>query len=179
MKSVRWALLAGLVIAGGCVPRPSEPPPQQQPLPRPPAPAPAPPPPPPAAADWPDLPLSPGQWFYRDEPAASQALFGPPNSEASFVVRCERATRQIVLQRQGVTTGNTMTIRTSFGARNFPLSVRTEPLHYVYTRIGANDPFLDSMAFSRGRFSVQVPGTPMLIIPSWPEPARVVEDCRA
>jgi hypothetical protein len=34
------------------------------------------------------------------------------------------------------------------------------------------------MVFSRGRFTVEVPGAPMLVIPAWPEPARVIEDCR-
>jgi len=32
--------------------------------------------------------------------------------------------------------------------------------------------------FSRGRFMVHVDGLPDLILPSWPEPAHVIEDCR-
>jgi hypothetical protein len=94
-------------------------------------------------------------------------------------VRCDKSGRQIVLIRNGITTGNVMTIRTSFGARNFPISVETGSPNQLLSRVGANDPFLDSIAFSRGRFSVEVPGTPMLVIPSWPEAARVVEDCRS
>lgn len=179
MNLVRWGLLGSLVLVGACIPRTSEPPPPQQPVQRPPAPAPAPPPPPPPPVDWADLPLTPGAWTYRDEPAASLALFGPPGSTASFVVRCEKGRGQVLMIREGITTGNTMTVRTSFGARNFPLSVQQGSPNQVYTRVAANDPFLDSMVFSRGRISVQVPGTPMLVIPSWPEPARVIEDCRA
>jgi hypothetical protein len=72
-----------------------------------------------------------------------------------------------------------MTVRTSYGARNFPLSVQAEPMAYVYTSLPASDRILDQIAFSRGRFTVEVPGQPMLVLPAWPEPARVVEDCRA
>ncbi len=127
-----------------------------------PAPAPAPPP-----ADWRDLPLTPGSWVYASQAAGSQASFGA--SASGFTVRCDTASRQIILTREGATAG-TMTIRTSFGARSFATPS---------ARMGARDPILDSIAFSRGRFTVQVPGSPMLVIPSWPEPARVIEDCRA
>jgi hypothetical protein len=34
------------------------------------------------------------------------------------------------------------------------------------------------MAFSRGRFMVEAQGMATLVLPAWPEPARVVEDCR-
>jgi hypothetical protein len=124
------------------------------------------------------MPLTSGSWYYRDEGTGSNALFGPPNSEASFIVRCDRAARQVTLSREGVTSGNMMTVRTSAEARNLPVSVRTEPLPYVSATLPASDRFLDSIAFSRGRFTVEVPGTPMLVIPAWPEPSRVIEDCR-
>jgi hypothetical protein len=180
MKPLRLGLLLGFVIAAGCVPQPEAPPPAPQPQRRPiaPPPQPVPTPPPPAAADWRDLALSPGGWHYRDEGAASIALFGPANSEAGFIVRCDRAARQVTLSREGTSSGNLMTIRTSAGARNLPTSARTEPLPYVSAVLPADDRFLDSIAFSRGRFTVEVPGTPMLVIPAWPEPARVIEDCR-
>jgi hypothetical protein len=34
------------------------------------------------------------------------------------------------------------------------------------------------MAFSRGRFLVTVEGGASLVVPAWPELARVIEDCR-
>jgi hypothetical protein len=43
----------------------------------------------------------------------------------------------------------------------------------------AFDPLLDALAFSRGRFAVSVSGTPALVVPPWPEIARLVEDCRS
>ena len=178
MKPLRLGLLLAVAMTAGCVPQQEPPPPAPQPQRRPPAPAPQPLPPPPPSADWRDLPLTPGAWYYRDEGTGSNALFGPANSEAAFIVRCDRSTRQVTLSREGTTSGNAMTVRTSAGARNLPVTVRTEPLAYVSGTLPASDRFLDSIAFSRGRFTVEVPGTPMLVIPSWPEPARVIEDCR-
>jgi hypothetical protein len=177
MKPLRIILLLGAAAAAGCVPKREAPPPppQEQPVQ---VQRPRPVPPPQPRADWRDIPLTPGSWFYRNEGATSQALFGAANSEASFIVRCDRARRQVVLSREGITSGNMMTVRTTSGARNFPISIQTEPLPYVWASLNPNDRFLDSIAFSRGSITVEVPGTPMLVIPSWAEPARVIEDCR-
>ena len=117
MNSMRFLTFGAMLSLGACVAPSSAPPPSQRPPAPPPAPAPAPtPPPPPAAVEWPDLPLSPGAWSYRDEPTASLASFGPAGTQPSFAVRCDKSGRQIVLIRNGITTGNVMTIRTSFGA---------------------------------------------------------------
>lgn len=177
MRVLRSLLLSGAVLAvAACVPQreeaPSAPPPTPAP---PPAPAPSPPPPP---QNWADIPLTAGSWYYRDEGRFSSALFGPPASEASFIVRCDKTAGTVTLQREGTTTGNVMTVRTSFTSRNLPVTTQTEPLAYLSATLPAADPLLDSMAFSRGRFTVEAAGTPMLVIPAWPEPARVIEDCR-
>ena len=175
MKFKRHLALLGVLAADACVPNREAPPP----APRQPVQAPRPVPPPPAAADWRDVPLTPGGWVYRNDPAGSAALFGVADSEAQFSVRCDRARRQVVLSREGASNGQVMTIRTTFGARNLPVTAQREPLAYLNASVAASDPFLDSIAFSRGRFTVEAPGLPMLVIPAWPEPARVVEDCRA
>ncbi len=93
------------------------------------------------------------------------------------MVRCDRARRQVTLVRHGISTGNMMTVRTSSTARNLPLSGQAEQAG-LFAVLPANDRLLDALAFSRGRFTVEVPGAPMLVIPAWPEAARVVEDCR-
>ncbi len=179
MRIWRLSLLLGVVALGACVPKREAPaPPLPRPQPQPQSRPAPPPPPPPAAVDWTLLPLTAGGWVYRVQGETSQALFGPRDGAAAFIVRCDRARRQVSLWREGTTTGNTMTVRTSAGARNLPLSVQAQPLVYVWSALVAGDRLLDQIAFSRGRFTVEVPGTSMLVIPAWPEPARVVEDCR-
>jgi hypothetical protein len=132
---------------------------------------------PPANADWGLFPLTPGGWVYSEQGSGSQALFGPANSEARFIVRCDKARRQVVLSREGQ--AGQLTLRTSNLARTLTAASRAEPLPYLAATLPASDPLLDSMVFSRGRFTVEAPGLPMLVIPAWPEPARVVEDCRS
>ena len=59
-----------------------------------------------------------------------------------------------------------MTIRTSSTART------------VSGTLPASDPLIDAMGYSRGRFIVETPGAPPLVIPAWAEVLRVAEDCR-
>lgn len=169
-----FALLAAAVAAVGCVPKP-EAPPAVEPAP---APTPAPAPPPPAAADWRDIPLTPGDWRYGTGSGAPLATFGAGN-QPLFTVQCDAARRQIVIERIGTAAGNTLTLRTSFGSGSLPLTVETGTPGQLAARLAATDKLLDDIAFSRGRFTVVVPGQDMLVIPAYPEPARVIEDCRS
>ena len=174
MRKAGIGLAAAAALVAGCAERPKPaPPPAAVPLP--PTPAPEPPPPPLA---WEDLPVAPGAWVYSADDAGSQALFGAPASEASFVVRCERAPREVVLSREGSPASPQLRVRTSSLERTLAATARTEPLAYVGAALPAGDPLLDAIAFSRGRFAVEVPGLPLLVLPAWPEPGRVVEDCR-
>jgi hypothetical protein len=45
-------------------------------------------------------------------------------------------------------------------------------------QVPAYDPLLDALVFSRGRVAVYIADKPALVVPAWPEIARVVEDCR-
>lgn len=121
------------------------------------------------------MPLTPGSWVYSgDGGSTSSATFGSPGNPA-FRIYCETPTRSVFLQRFGVAASRTMAVRTSFGAR----SLAIEPgAQFSTATLTARDPFLDNLIFSRGRISVEVAGLPMLVIPAWAEPARVVEDCR-
>jgi hypothetical protein len=162
-KAAALAIVAGLA---GCAPRPA---PQAAPPPAPAvASAPELPPAPPQAPDWRDLPLSAGDWAYSAAPEGSRALFGG----GVFTVRCDPTQHRIELTRIAAGAG-TMTVTTSYGTRSLTLAPEG------VARLAAADPLLDQMAFSRGRFTIEVEGLERLVVPAWPEPARVVEDCRA
>lgn len=89
------------------------------------------------------------------------------------MVRCDLAQRTISLTLPGASApGATLAITTTDGARTYPATDAG-----AVTR--ATDPFLDRIAFSRGRFRVQLTGRAALILPAWPEFARTVEDCRS
>lgn len=161
-------------------------PPAPEPAPPPPAPAPAPAPTPaptpaaPIPADWMAQPLVSGDWHYVAGPTATRALFGPTASSALFTIACEPGARQVKLW-QPVTAGSTattMTIKTTEAARTLQTSYVDGAVPQVVTTLAPHDPILDAMIFTRGRLAVQVAGTETLYLPSWPEIARVVEDCR-
>jgi len=132
-----------------------------------PAPVPA-----PAAVDWQTGPLSPGDWSYVPDRQRPYALFRTEG--AAFKMICE-PDRTISLVLAGGRSASLL-IRTSFGERR--LSASPAGVHQIAASLPASDPLLDQMAFSRGRFLVQAEGGPALVVPAWPEPARVIEDCR-
>ncbi|MEZ5742646.1 MAG: hypothetical protein R3D89_02640 [Sphingomonadaceae bacterium] len=144
----------------------------------PPAPSPTPtaaPPPPPPTIDWRQAPLTPGDWTWSMEGGRSVARFGG----STFVMRCDARGQTVSFMRPGnASAAVPVTVRSSDGDR--PLSGQPQagsPPMIVVT-VPARDPVLDAMAFSRGRFAVETAGLQTLVIPSWPEVSRVIEDCR-
>lgn len=177
------AALPALMLAAlaACVPPPAPAPaPAPVPVPAPtPAPRPAPSP-QPAYQNWMDAPQTPGDWFYIPQTGASIAAFGPGERQPLFALRCDQASRTISVGRTSASqTPQPMTIRTEDATRSFSANPAQGSVeHLVATALPAADPFLDAMAFSKGRFAVEVAGEPTLYLPSWPEVSRVIEDCR-
>ncbi len=135
----------------------------------------------PYQGDWVDWPLTPGDWRYASAQRGSIARFGSHDA-TQFSIRCDRTARRIELARPGMLeAGNsaTMTVRASAGAASYPVANSASEPGYVAAMLATNDPELDRMVFSRGRFIVEVNGAPApLVLPAWPEVARVIEDCR-
>ena len=166
------ALAAGLAFAS-CAPRPAPPPARPPPPPPvPTSPAPAPPSTPPS--DWQDRPLSSGDWTYNTDSGAGVAVF-TQNGVGIFVVLCS-PDRRLSLIRMLSSGGSPLTIRTSYGERVLPTQALSPEARAT---LSADDPLLDQIAFSRGRFLVQADDVPDLVLPTWPEPARAIEECRA
>ncbi len=92
-------------------------------------------------------------------------------------MRCNKASRTISLIRTGNAAEDLpMTVSTTSETR--ALLATPQGTTQLLVTLPANDRLLDAMAFSRGRFAVEVNGLPTLYLPAWPEVARVVEDCR-
>ena len=163
-------VLVGLIAC--CAPPPAPTPPPRQPAPQP---RPVPPPPPapaPRTADWVDMPLTPGDWRYS--PDSGEAAFVMAGGAPALVVRCDSSARRVELVRPAGG-GAQIRIRTSSAQRSL---AGTPAAGGVTANLAASDPLLDAIAFSRGRFTVQSDSGAMLVLPAWPEIARVVEDCR-
>jgi len=108
------------------------------------------------------LPLASGQWTYFATAGGSIAAYG-----TQIELRCDRVSRTVTVSRpNGVPAA--LTIATDSTTRTLPPS----------GRLLAVDPLLDAIAFSRGRFIVSGGIWPTVAVPSWPEAARSIEDCR-
>ncbi|MEO5808921.1 MAG: hypothetical protein ABIR51_02420 [Sphingomicrobium sp.] len=115
------------------------------------------------------VPLAPGGWAYVASSVASESTFA-----VALRIRCDRAARQVTIQRLGVAPVPGVALQ--------PMLIATDSMARVLpgaaASLGARDPLLDAIAFSRGRFVVTGGGGGMLVLPAWPEAARSIEDCR-
>ena len=160
-RASSFAATAAFALLAGCVSKPA-PAPAPRPAPARPAESPVVPAvPPPSPADWRDMDLTPGNWSFDGAAARFLAADG-----AAFALRCDQSARRVTIEREGA--AGDMIVRTTAVERRFPEARVPLP---------ATDPFLDAIAFSRGRFTVEAAGR-VMVIPAWPEPARIVEDCR-
>lgn len=131
----------------------------------------------PVAAEWRYLPATPGNWTYRVEAAGAVAMFGTGPTDTRLTLRCDRASRRISLARAGAGQG-AIIVRTSYGATSWPASPSTGAAPQIVAFRAASDTVLDQIAYSRGKFAVEVAGSNPLIVPAWAEVSRVIEDCR-
>jgi hypothetical protein len=164
-----------MVLLAGCAPAPP------QPAPTPPAPVPAPPPPPRAepAPNWRDAALTPGDWTWSAASGRSTAQYGAPGAPPAMTLTCDRAAGTITLARPGGAGAPAPVVITTTTARRvFSGEAPAGGGGGIAIVIPARDALLDAIAFSDGRFMVEVPGDSATIVPSWPEVARVIEDCR-
>lgn len=122
--------------------------------------------------------MAPGTWRYERDARGSRALFGIPGSEALAVLRCDLASHAVYLSRAGSAAG-AMTVRTTSTTRALTVQPTGGALPYVAVALAPRDALLDAIAFSRGRFTMEQPGIPPLVLRPWAEVSRVIEDCRA
>jgi hypothetical protein len=109
----------------------------------------------------------------------SVAEFGSPGSASLLSLTCVRAKDEVHLARAGnAPVAVAISVTTTSGNRPLLSDPALGRAGQVVTALKSRDPLLDALAFSRGRFMVDVAGLPTLYLPSWPEVSRVIEDCR-
>jgi hypothetical protein len=121
------------------------------------------------------IPLA-GSWTYTA--AGGEATFLNASAMPQFTIRCDRTTRRISMSKPATVAVPFLYVWTSSGTRGLPASF-DPATRRVTIQLAAYDPLLDALAFSRGRLAVYVAESPALVLPAWPEVARVIEDCRA
>jgi hypothetical protein len=130
-----------------------------------------------AQVDFSDSPVSPGSWVYRNVAGGSEAAFVDGAGATRLIIACGKLTRLVTLSRISTAPAASLTFWTSSANRDLA-SRFDQPSGRVIAQLGARDPLLDAIAFSRGRFAISMPGSPAVVLPAGTEIAHVVEDCR-
>ena len=130
-----------------------------------------------APADYSDSQLLPGSWSYLTVPGGSQARFMDATGTIRISLSCNRTSPGVTLARTSTAPAASLAIWTTTSSRNQPAMFEQSAQRVVATFNG-RDTMLDAIVFSRGRFAVSMPGAPAFVIPTGPEAARIVEDCR-
>ncbi|MFC3100812.1 hypothetical protein [Altererythrobacter lauratis] len=178
---------AGALALAGCIPPASDAPPapRTEPVAAPapePAPAPAPAPAAPAVSsaleahpeEWIDQPQTAGDWRWMMAGGQSTAEFSDPAGTVLARLVCT-PDRHVLIAVAGSQPTRGVRVRTETRDALLTASLREG---WLETRLAARDAILDAMAFSRGRFALEVQGGRALYLPSYPEITRVLEDCR-
>ncbi len=148
------------------------------------APAPAPPPPAPVIAPQPPAPVADryaGDWSVDDLTPGDWQYSGGGQPAARFVQRNQpllslRCTGGVIAIERGgplPSGASGLTLRTSYGERSLRAADGT-----ARWLVPANDLLWDQIAYSRGRFLVEVSMMAPLILPTRAEVSRLIEDCR-
>lgn len=119
----------------------------------------------------------PGDWSYATARDGSEAKFIGATGNPQLWVHCTRATRRVTIAKPAAAAAP-FNVWTSSATRTVPANFNPATARLTID-LAAWDPLLDAMATSRGRFAVSLGTQPALVIPAWPETARVIEDCRA
>ncbi len=97
--------------------------------------------------------------------------------EAEVSLRCDRGAHAVYLSRRGTAPANApATIRTTTLTRQ--IAMQPGGPATMIAALTPADTVLDAMGYSRGRFIIEQPALPTLVVPAWAEIERVTEDCR-
>ncbi|MEO6225720.1 MAG: hypothetical protein ABIO80_07725 [Sphingomicrobium sp.] len=118
-----------------------------------------------------------GTWTYAAGGGSSEASFTDGNGHAQLRLTCTRVTRRVTLSKPANLASPTLAVWTSTQSRNVAAGFDAATAR-LSAQFANWDPLLDAIAFSRGRFAVSASGQPALVVPSWGDISRVVEDCR-
>lgn len=121
--------------------------------------------------------LAQGQWYAKTERGVPMALFGPPQTEANLVVRCEG--ENLVFIRSASIKGEAeMELRAGGETRTITARTRPGPLEQTAGELAADDPFAATLARTAQPIAVRLEDGPFYRVPSHAHLRGVVANCR-
>lgn len=119
-----------------------------------------------------------GTWSYSAIADGSEARFTGPTGTVQLALRCARSVRRVTISKAAPAPSPSLFVWTSNASRTVAAPGFDAAAGRLNVQLAASDGLLDALAFSRGRIAVGAGTARALVVPPWPELARVVEDCR-
>lgn len=119
-----------------------------------------------------------GNWSYMPLADGSEARFTDASNNVQLALRCARSVRRVTISKPATAPAQSLFVWTSGMSRTLSAPGFDAAAGRLNVQLSANDALLDAMVFSRGRVAVAAGTSPPLVVPPWPELARLVEDCR-
>lgn len=116
-------------------------------------------------------------WHLQAAASASAALYGPPDSEARFAIRCEADRRRIVLVAVGASRADRLGIRIDGRETRLPTRFEEEGLPALVADVALDDAMLDRLA-TAPRFAIAVGEAGDVTLPGDPAIGQVIRSCR-
>ncbi|WDI31160.1 hypothetical protein PUV54_14510 [Hyphococcus flavus] len=120
----------------------------------------------------------PGDWHYKESDGYPWAGFGPPASEAVFIISCRRG--QVFFSHAMEVSGDDqrMTIEADGDTETIELRPIGGPVPMAEGALPANSMFIDTLLNTESAFTVSVKGRRFSLRPAL-EYRRVIRECRA
>mgnify|MGYP001804227527 CR=1 FL=1 len=113
------------------------------------------------------------------EPGETFAIYGEARLKPAFIFRCGDGV--VSLGRftdADQTEARVMSVTTETVTSQLEAGPVPDMQMLLAADLQPDDPLLDAMASTKGRFKVEVEGQEPLYLPAWVEVSRVIEDCR-
>ena len=123
-------------------------------------------------------PLAEGEWFIEESASGASAAFGPPQTEAVLLIRCDKPTRTLTLTRAGdAEQAQTYTIEAGGQAATLDMEPVGGPLPTLEAEIDPGASVFSGFTEAGGVITMTSPDGEALRVPTAPGISRVFEAC--
>ena len=123
-------------------------------------------------------PFTAGQWYVEQQPSGTVAKFGPPQTEATLMVACDRASQEVTLTRAGSASAvQTHVIESGGRAARIDMAPGATELPTLTATVAPNAPVFAGFVQPGGAIMFTDPEGEVLRVPSAPGIRHVFEDC--
>lgn len=125
-----------------------------------------------------DRPPTPGSWYYRDTPTGGVVMFGEPETEPRFSIRCDGEMVHFDHAGGADMEGTVqMTIYTSLGSTRIDASPAGTELPLLRASLPAGDSRVVRLADATGTFAVVLDDGEPLVMPHTEHLSRLLREC--